>query len=161
MCAYHVTAPQASGSSAGAWLAWVGGGERRELREDHERSAHAVAGVVVLATVALTWLVTTLAVMQATRFPVLAIAPFTLVFALRPRPARPAERRYAVRWPSAWSCVRWRANVPHWQYFPAQSTVTYNNRLSAMRPRLRLSYKHRAACSGRATRVSLSTTLST
>ncbi|MGA8331485.1 MAG: DUF4407 domain-containing protein, partial [Mycobacterium sp.] len=34
------------------------------------------------ANVALTWLVTTLAVMQATRLSVLAIAPFTLVFAL-------------------------------------------------------------------------------
>ena len=67
MCAYHVTAPQASGSSVEAWLTWVGGGERRELHERHERSAHAVAGVVVLATVALTWLVTTLAIMQATR----------------------------------------------------------------------------------------------
>ena len=82
MCAYHVTAPQSSGSSAGPWLTWVGGGERRELRDRHERSAHAVAGVVVLATVALTWLVTPLAVMQATRLSVLAVLPFTLVFAL-------------------------------------------------------------------------------
>jgi hypothetical protein len=82
MCAFHVTAPQASGSSAGAWLTWVGGGERGELHERHERSAHAVAGVVVLATVALAWLVTTLAVMQATQLSVVAIAPFTLVFAL-------------------------------------------------------------------------------
>ncbi|MGA8329976.1 MAG: DUF4407 domain-containing protein, partial [Mycobacterium sp.] len=82
MCAYHVTAPQSPGSSVEAWLTWIGGGERRELNERHERSAHAVAGVVVLANVALTWLVTTLAVMQATRLSVLAIAPFTLVFAL-------------------------------------------------------------------------------
>jgi hypothetical protein len=82
MCAYHVTAPQTPGSSAGAWLTWLGGGERRELREGHERSAHAVAGIVVLATVALTWVVTTLAVMQATRLSVLAISPFTLLFAL-------------------------------------------------------------------------------
>jgi hypothetical protein len=82
MCAYHVTAPQASGAPAGAWLTWVGGGERRELHERHERSAHAVAGVVVLATVALTWVVTTVAVMQATRLSVLAIAPFTLLFAV-------------------------------------------------------------------------------
>ena len=81
MCAYHVTAPQASGSS-GAWLTWVGGGERRELHERRERSAHAVAGVVVLGTAALTWLATTLAVMQATRLSVLAVAPLTLVFAL-------------------------------------------------------------------------------
>jgi hypothetical protein len=82
MCAFRVTAPQASASSAEAWLTWLGGGERRELHERHERSAHAVAGVVVLATVALTWVVTSLAVMQATRLPVLAVAPFTLVFAL-------------------------------------------------------------------------------
>jgi hypothetical protein len=82
MCAYHVTAPQSPGSSGEAWLTWIGGGERRELNERHERSAHAVAGVVVLANVALTWLVTTLAAMQATRLSVLAIAPFTLVFAL-------------------------------------------------------------------------------
>jgi hypothetical protein len=82
MCAYHVAAPQFSGSSAAAWLTWVGGGERRELRDRHERSAHAVAGVVVLATVALTWLVTSLAVMQATRLSVLAVLPLTLVFAL-------------------------------------------------------------------------------
>ena len=82
MCAYHVAAPQSSRSSAGVWLTWVGGGERRELRDRHERSAHAVAGVVVLATVALTWLVTSLAVMPATRISVLAVLPFTLVFAL-------------------------------------------------------------------------------
>ncbi len=82
MCAYYDRAPQGSGSSAGAWLTWVGGGERGELRERHERSAHAVAGVVVLATTALTWLVTTLAVLQATRLPLVAVSPFTLVFAL-------------------------------------------------------------------------------
>jgi uncharacterized protein DUF4407 len=82
MCAYHVNAPQPSGSSARAWLTWLGGGERGELHERHERSAHAVAGVVVLATVALTWLVTTLGVMPATRLSVFAVVPFTLVFAL-------------------------------------------------------------------------------
>ncbi len=82
MSAYYVNAPQASGSSPVVWLTWVGGGERRELHERHERSAHAVAGVVVLATTALTWLVTTLAVMHATRLSVFAVAPFTLVFAL-------------------------------------------------------------------------------
>ncbi|WP_428338507.1 DUF4407 domain-containing protein [Mycobacterium sp.] len=105
MCAYHVTAPHSSGSSAGAWLTWVGGGERRELGEQHERSAHAVAGVVVLATVALTWGVTTLAVMQATRLSALAVLPFTLVFALlvgaisrttATGPARGAPKRGAL-----------------------------------------------------------------
>jgi hypothetical protein len=105
MCAYHVTTPNVSGFSLGSWLTWVGGGERRELHERHERSAHAVAGIVVLANVALTWLVTTLAVMQATRLSVLAIAPFTLVFALlvgaisrttATGPARGVARRGAV-----------------------------------------------------------------
>ena len=105
MCAYHVTAPQAPGSSVVAWLTWVGGGERHELHERHERSAHAVAGVVVLATAALTWLVTTLAVVQATGLSVLVVAPFTLAFALlvgaisrttATGPTRGAARRGAV-----------------------------------------------------------------
>ena len=54
--------------------------ERRELAEQHERSAHAVAGVVVILNAALAWLVTTVAVLEATRWPVLAVMPFTLVF---------------------------------------------------------------------------------
>ena len=54
--------------------------ERRELDEQHERSAHAVAGVVVILNAALAWLVTTVAVLEATRWPVLAVVPFTLVF---------------------------------------------------------------------------------
>jgi hypothetical protein len=61
-------------------LTWVGGGERRELDEQHERSAHAIAGVVVILNAALAWLVTTLAVLEATRWPALAVLPFTLVF---------------------------------------------------------------------------------
>jgi len=61
-------------------LTWVGGGERRELAEQHERSAHAVAGVVVILNAALAWLVTTVAVREATRWPVLAVMPLTLVF---------------------------------------------------------------------------------
>ena len=63
-------------------LTWVGGGERRELDKGHERSAHAIAGVVVILNAALAWLVTTLAVLEASRWPVLAVMPFTLVFGL-------------------------------------------------------------------------------
>ncbi len=105
MCAYHVTAPHTSDASAATWLTWVGGGERRELHERHERSAHAVAGVVVLVNVALTWMVTTLAVVQSTRISALAVAPFTLIFALlvgaisrmaATSPTRGAARRGAV-----------------------------------------------------------------
>lgn len=53
--------------------------QRGELDERHERSAHAIAGVVVILNAALAWLVTTLAVLEATRWPVLAVMPFTLV----------------------------------------------------------------------------------
>jgi hypothetical protein len=63
-------------------LTWVGGGERRELEERHEQSAHAIAGVVVILNAVLAWLVTTLAVLEAARWPVLAVMPFTLVFGL-------------------------------------------------------------------------------
>jgi Domain of unknown function (DUF4407) len=82
MYANNVTEMHASDSSIGNWLIWVGGGERRELHERHERSAYAVAGVVVLINVVLGWMVTTLAIMQATHRSVLAVVPFTLAFAL-------------------------------------------------------------------------------
>jgi hypothetical protein len=82
MCAHKVTEPRTSGSQMEALLTWVGGGERPELDERHERSAHAIAGIVVILNAALTWLVTTLAVLEASRWPVLAIMPFTLVFGL-------------------------------------------------------------------------------
>ena len=65
-----------------AWLTWLGGGDRLELNERHERSTHAVAGVVVLVNVVLTWLVTTLAVMPAVHMSAPVVVPFTLVFAL-------------------------------------------------------------------------------
>lgn len=105
MRAYHLTAPHVAGSSVQTWLTWLGGGERRELHERHERSAHAVAGVVVVANAALTWVVTTLAVVQATHQPLLAVVPFTLAFALLlgaisrmtgAGPARRAARRGTV-----------------------------------------------------------------
>ena len=82
MYADNVAETHASDSSVGNWLIWVGGGERRELHERHERSAHAVAGVVVLINAVLGWLVTTLAITQATHRSVLAVVPFTLAFAL-------------------------------------------------------------------------------
>src|SRR6202012_2994055 len=82
MCAHKVTEPRTSGSQIEALLTWVGGGERRELDERHERSAPALPGIVVILNAALSWLVATLAVLEATRWPVLAIMPFTLVFGL-------------------------------------------------------------------------------
>lgn len=78
MSAHKVTEPPFSALQA--VLTWAGGGERGELGERHERSAHAIAGVVVILNAALAWLVTTLAVVQATHRPVWAIASLTLVF---------------------------------------------------------------------------------
>jgi Domain of unknown function (DUF4407) len=65
-----------------AVLTWVGGGEHRELGERHERSAHAIAGIVVILNAGLAWLVTTLAIEEAAHLPVLAILPLTLMFGL-------------------------------------------------------------------------------
>jgi hypothetical protein len=82
MCAHQIAESRTSGSSIVAWLTWLGGGDRLELNERHERSTHAVAGVVVLVNVVLTWLVTTLAVMPAVHTSAPVVVPFTLVFAL-------------------------------------------------------------------------------
>ncbi len=59
-------------------LTWVGDINSRDPR--HKRSAPGIAGVVVILDAALAWLVATLAVLEAARWPVLAIIPFTLVF---------------------------------------------------------------------------------
>jgi Domain of unknown function (DUF4407) len=82
MCAHKIVETRPTGSRIAALLTWVGGGERRELSERHERSAHAIAGVVVILNAVLAWLVTTLAVVEAARWPVLAIVPFTVLFGL-------------------------------------------------------------------------------
>ncbi len=63
-------------------LTWLGGGEWRELGERHERSTHVTAGVVVLLGAALAWLVSTLAIAEATHVPMAIIVPLTLVFGL-------------------------------------------------------------------------------
>ncbi|ORA11110.1 DUF4407 domain-containing protein [Mycobacterium arosiense] len=65
---------------AAAVLIWLGGGHRRELRERHERSAHAVAGAVTLSGAVLAWLVATLAISGSTRWPPPAVVPLTLIF---------------------------------------------------------------------------------
>lgn len=75
MCARKAAEPRLA-----ALLTWLGGGDWDELAERHERSAHAVAGVVVLLNAALTWLVATLAVVESSRWPAPAVLPMTLVF---------------------------------------------------------------------------------
>src|SRR5215208_4063612 len=63
-------------------LTWLGGGEWRELGERHERSTHVIAGVVVLLAAALTWLVSSLAVIEATDAPMALVVPLTLAVGL-------------------------------------------------------------------------------
>jgi hypothetical protein len=82
MCAHKIPEPRSTGSRIEAVLTWLGGGYWRELGERHERSTHAIAGVVVLLGAALAWLVATLAVAGSTNWPMPAILPLTLIFAL-------------------------------------------------------------------------------
>jgi hypothetical protein len=63
-------------------LTWLGGGEWRELGERHERSTHVIAGVVVLLGAALTWLVSNLAITEATHAPMALTVPLTFAFGL-------------------------------------------------------------------------------
>ncbi|PBJ63189.1 hypothetical protein BB737_19610, partial [Mycobacterium avium subsp. hominissuis] len=75
-----VTEPRPGPARAAGVLIWLGGGEAGEPGERHERSAHAVAGAVVLLGSALAWLVAGLA--AAGRWPLPALVPATLVFGL-------------------------------------------------------------------------------
>ena len=63
-------------------LTWLGGGEWRELGERHERSTHVIAGVVVLLGAALSWLVSNLAITEATHAPMALTVPLTFAFGL-------------------------------------------------------------------------------
>jgi hypothetical protein len=82
MCARNVADLRSTGSRTATVLTWLGGGERPELDERHERSAHVIAGVIVILNAALTCVVTTLAVATATGRSTLSIVLFTLVFGL-------------------------------------------------------------------------------
>jgi hypothetical protein len=82
MSAHEVTESRSAASPVAGLLTWLGGGHWRELAERHERSAHAVAGAVVLLGAVLAWLVASLAVSESARWSVLAILPLTLVFGL-------------------------------------------------------------------------------
>lgn len=61
-------------------LTWLGGGHRRELGEDHERSAHAVAGAIVLVGGAVAWAVAGLALGESTGWSAPVVLPLTLAF---------------------------------------------------------------------------------
>jgi hypothetical protein len=63
-------------------LTWLGGGEWRELGERHERSTHVIAGVVVLLGAALTWLVSSVVITEATHASMALTVPLTFAFGL-------------------------------------------------------------------------------
>ena len=89
-------------------LTWLGGGEWRDLGERHERSTHVIAGVVVLLGAALAWLVSTLAITEATRMPMAVIVPLTLVFGVL---VGAVSRAIASGPTRGWSGVVGRASV--------------------------------------------------
>ena len=82
MCAQKLTERRSARFRLEGMLTWLGGGQWRELGERHERSAHAVAGAVVGLGAVLAGLVTTLAVGESARWPVVATVSLGLVFAL-------------------------------------------------------------------------------
>jgi hypothetical protein len=82
MSAHKVPEPRSTGSRLEVALTWLGGGHFDELGERHERSTHAIAGVVVLLGAALAWVAATVVVSQSVRWPVTAILPLTLVVGL-------------------------------------------------------------------------------
>ena len=82
MCAHQIPEPPLAGSRIETMLTWLGGGHLRELDGPHERSTHAITGVVVLLDAMLAWLVATLAAAGSTHWPVSAILPVTLFFGL-------------------------------------------------------------------------------
>ena len=106
MCAQQRTEQRSA--RVGELFAWLGGGHSRELGERHERSAHAVGGAVVLFGAVVGWLVSSVVVSESARWPVLAIAPFTLVFGLL---VGAVTRATATGTGRAWTGVAGRAAV--------------------------------------------------
>lgn len=105
MCAQQVAESRASGVSPVRWIAWLGGSDRFELLQPHERSARAVSGVVVLVNAVLSWVATFAAILPTTHRSVTVAALFASVFALlilmtaravATRPARGTVRRGAT-----------------------------------------------------------------
>lgn len=72
--------PAASPIAAG--LIWLGGGEQRDVAARHERSTLVSAGVVVLVTALLAWLVAAAVLAESTSWPVAAVIAVTSVFGL-------------------------------------------------------------------------------
>ncbi len=70
MCAHEYAEQRSAVSGIEGLLTWLGGGHWRELGERHERSTHAVAGVIVAVGAALAGLLASLAVSEAAQGPI-------------------------------------------------------------------------------------------
>ncbi len=82
MSAHKVPEHDLVASPVAAGLIWLGGGEQREVAARHERSTLVSAGVVVLVTALLAWLVAASALFQSTSWPIAAVVAVTSVFGL-------------------------------------------------------------------------------
>ena len=80
MSAQNISDAPPTESRTGRLLAWLGGGDWNELAESHERSSYAITGVVVGLNAVIAGLVFTLALAQATTWPVVGILPVSAVF---------------------------------------------------------------------------------
>ena len=82
MAAHGIAEPSTRNSRIEAALIWLGGEHRDDIGESHQRSGHAIAGVLVLINAVVAWLVLTVAVVGSTRLPMVAVLPLCAVFGL-------------------------------------------------------------------------------
>lgn len=82
MSAHRNSEPDAAVSPVAAVLLWLGGGERRELDARHERSTLVSAGVVVLVSALLAWLVAGAALAGSTSWPTAAVVAVSSMIGL-------------------------------------------------------------------------------
>lgn len=82
MSAHGISEQRSAVARIGGLFTWFGGGQWRELGERHERSNHAVAGVVVALGAVLAWLVADLVVHESVRLPWWTVLAAGLVFGL-------------------------------------------------------------------------------
>ncbi len=82
MSAHRNSEPDAAVSPVAAALIWLGGGERGELGARHERSTLVSAGVVVLVSALLAWLVAGAALAGSTSWPTAAVLAVSSMFGL-------------------------------------------------------------------------------
>lgn len=82
MGVHRSTEVEPAASPIAGGLIWLGGGEQRGVASRHERSTLVSAGVVVLVTALLAWLMAAAALAQSTAWPLAAVVSVTSLFGL-------------------------------------------------------------------------------